>query len=216
MAIDDRNDDRVGAAGTETGTGEVHGMSTVRDAPEREGGLGWLPWLIGLLLLGLLLWWLLGRDADRDAVVIPTDEPTLSAAAPGTVEGRPAAVAYTTADFDRYLAGTEPVGRVFALDRVTFASGADTLDAQGRAELAELAGVLKRYPGARLALTGYADPAGDAAANQALSQRRAEAVRAALAEAGVAANVVSLEAAGETGSAAVRANRKVEARVTAR
>ena len=198
-----------------TGAGEVHGVSTVRDAPERTGGLGWLPWLIGLLLLGLLLWWLLGRDDDRDAVA-PADEPTLSAAAPGTVEGREPAIGYTTADFDRYLAGTEPVGRVFSLDKVTFASGADTLDATGRAELADMAGVLKRYPNARLALTGYADPAGDATANQALSQRRAETVRAALQEAGVASAAVTLDAEGETGTAAVRSNRKVEARVTAR
>lgn len=208
---DDRNDRGVtdNVAG-----GEVHGMSTVRDAPVRKNGPGWLPWLIGLLLLAILLWWLLDRGG-RDTVV-PAEEATLSAAAPDTAEGREAAVAYSTAEFDSYLAGTEPVGRAFAFDRVTFASGADELDARGRAELAEMADVLKRYPNARLALTGYADPEGDAAANQALSQRRAEAVRAALQEAGVAASAVTIDAEGETGAGAVRSNRRVEARVTAR
>lgn len=207
MAIDDQRDEGLAT----DRSNHVHGVSTGRDAPERKGGLGWLPWLIGLLLLGLLLWWLLGRDDDRDAVVAPVDEPTLSAAA--TPE---AAVAYNTADFDRYLGGTDPVGRTFSFDRVTFASGADTLDATGRAELAEVASVLKRYPNARLSLVGYADPEGDAAANQALSQRRAEAVRAALEKAGAGSGVVAVAAEGETGTAAVRSNRKVEARVTAR
>lgn len=183
----------------------------------KRGGALW--WLLAALAAILLLV-LLTRGCDdtrRTDAVAPVE--TGSAAGRVSDAGDPMvseAAAYSTAEFDRYLAGTEPVGRAFALDKVTFASGSDTLDAVGRKELDELAGVLKRYPNAAIALTGYADPEGDAAANEALSRRRAEAVRAALAKAGVAARSVSLAGEGETGTAAVRDNRKVEVRVTAR
>jgi outer membrane protein OmpA-like peptidoglycan-associated protein len=191
-----------------------HGTGTT---PERRRSL--IGWLLGAaLLVGLLVLVLRGCDdtADRTAAV----PGTTTSAGTGRVSdaGDPMvpAGAYRSADFDNYLAGTEPVGRAFALDRVTFATGSSDLDDNARAELAELAGVLRRYPSARIEVVGYADPEGDEAANQTLSRQRAEAVRAALSEAGAAGSAVSLAAEGETGAAATRANRKVEVRVTSR
>ena len=65
--VDPHNNDR-----------DVHGHSTIKDAPDRDrGGMGWLPWVLGaLLLLGLL--WLLTRDNDEDRVVEPVAEETLA------------------------------------------------------------------------------------------------------------------------------------------
>lgn len=37
----------------------------------KKSNLGWLWWLLGLLLLGLLLWWLLTRDDDSEVVNEP-------------------------------------------------------------------------------------------------------------------------------------------------
>lgn len=199
-------------------TGAPHAGRPVGD----RDGRNWLWWLIAAAIaITLLILLIRGCDDATDNGVVDDTAATAAAATTGervSDAGDPMvpAAAYRTADFDAYLGGTEPVGRAFALDRVTFASGSDALDAAGRAEVAELAGVLERYPNAAVALTGYADPEGDAAANQALSQRRAQAVQAALVEAGAAAGRVTLAAAGETGDAAVRANRKVEVRVTAR
>ena len=214
--VDPHNNDR-----------DVHGHSTIKDVPDRDrGGMGWLPWVLGaLLLLGLL--WLLTRDNDEDRVVEPVAEETL---APTATETTPAAAmtngtaagtvattaAYSGAELDRYLASQDPIGRTYTFDKVTFASGSSALSADSNSEIADVAAVLKRYPNARVALTGTADPSGDAAANQKLSADRANAVRDAIVKAGAAANQITTAAVGETGATATAGNRKVEMRVTAR
>ncbi|MCC7257921.1 MAG: OmpA family protein [Gammaproteobacteria bacterium] len=60
---------------------------------------------------------------------------------------------------------------------VAFASGSAKLPASARTLLDELARAAQIYPGARLAVEGHTDASGDSAANQRLSQARAEAVR---------------------------------------
>lgn len=185
----------------------------------REGRRGLLGWLLGAaLLIGLLVLVVRSCDTADNRMSTTSDGGTATTAGRVNDAGDPMvpAIAYRSADFDSYLAGSEPVGRSFTLDRVTFASGSSELDNAARAEVAELAGVLQRYPRAQIQLTGFADPQGEAAANQTLSRQRAEAVRAALTEAGAPAGSVTLTAEGETGNAATRANRKVEVRVTSR
>lgn len=205
-------DDRIDPAATAPLNSHPH------TEPERKRS--WLWWLLGALAT-LILLILLARSCD-DATDRSVVDPAVGTSADtgGRVSdaGDPMvpAGAYRATDFDAYLAGTEPIGRAFALDQVNFDSGSSEIDDAGRAEIAELAGVLRRYPNATIALTGFADPAGDAAANQALSRRRAEAVRVALIDAGANTARVTIVAQGETGDAALRANRKVEVRVTAR
>ena len=60
--------------------------------------------------------------------------------------------------------------------RVFFASGSAALTAEGRQNLQALANQAKAIRGYRLAVVGRADPTGDAAANQRLSERRVAAV----------------------------------------
>jgi outer membrane protein OmpA-like peptidoglycan-associated protein len=179
----------------------------------------WLPWVVGGVLL-LLLLLALRSCGDDDA-----DQAATTAAGPaGTVTGTvsatgaaAAATPWSSQDFATYLGGSDPLGRAFALERVTFASGSAILNADAQAQIGEVAAALKSRPTARVELRGYADPAGDAAANQALSQQRTEAVRKALTAAGAGADQVTVaEAMGETGNAAVEANRRVEIAVTAR
>lgn len=201
---------------------DVHGHSTIRDAevPEKKSIL---PWIIGgLLLLGLLF--LLLRGCDRDPAPVntvdtynevntvgPVDN-NLATTAPAGTEAAP----FTAQGLDSYLSGQEPVGRAFALDRVTFASGSALLNDAAKAQVNEVAGVLKRYPNARVSLVGYADPSGDAAANQELSARRTGAVRNALVDAGATAGQIAAAAGGETGATASQGNRRVDIRVDAR
>jgi outer membrane protein OmpA-like peptidoglycan-associated protein len=66
-----------------------------------------------------------------------------------------------------------------------FASGAATLSGAARGELRVLATVLAGYPGHITSVEGHTDAVGSAAANQALSVDRADAVRAALVVEGV-------------------------------
>jgi membrane fusion protein (multidrug efflux system) len=179
----------------------------------------WLPWLIGGVLLLLLLLALrsCGEDDEVQNAQETATAETMGPRVEGTVTANAAPTAWSSQDFAGYLGGTEPLGRAFVLERVTFASGSALLNADAQAQIREVATALKGRPSAKVALRGYADPAGDAAANQALSSQRTDAVRNALIKAGAnEAQVAAAGAMGETGNAAVEGNRRVEITVTAR
>ncbi len=107
-------------------------------------------------------------------------------------------------------------GEVITLAGDAFSSGSATLTAGARASLRRVAEHLRGTQG-RVLVEGHTDSQGQAAANQALSQRRADAVRAALVDAGVDASRLAASGKGATtpvadnGSAEGRArNRRVE------
>ena len=117
---------------------------------------------------------------------------------------------------DLYRALAES-GRVTA-DGIYFDTNSDRLRPESEAALGEIAGVLASHPDLRLSIQGHTDDAGDAAANQALSARRAAAVRARLAAAyGVAGGRLEARgfgaarpAAPNTREAGRQRNRRVE------
>jgi outer membrane protein OmpA-like peptidoglycan-associated protein len=117
---------------------------------------------------------------------------------------------------DLYRALAES-GRVTA-DGIYFDTNSDRLRPESEAALGEIAAVLARHPGLRLSIEGHTDDAGDAAANQALSAKRAAAVRARLAAAyGVAGGRLEARgfgaarpAAPNTSEAGRQRNRRVE------
>jgi OmpA-OmpF porin, OOP family len=59
---------------------------------------------------------------------------------------------------------------------VYFTVGSAAINAEGKQHLTELAATARQTDGFMISVLGYADPTGDAAANERLSQRRAEAV----------------------------------------
>jgi OOP family OmpA-OmpF porin len=69
---------------------------------------------------------------------------------------------------------------------------------QSKEKLDALAAVLKRQPGVTVDIAGFADSTGAEGYNLALSQRRAEAVRAYLEQAGIAASRLSAQGYGES------------------
>ena len=85
--------------------------------------------------------------------------------------------------------------RIYTLPGSAFASGSDRLSAAARASLRALA---SEVAGKRLRIEAHTDSQGGDAANLALSQKRAEAVRAELAAAGVAGGRMSAMGKGET------------------
>jgi cytochrome c oxidase subunit 2 len=75
---------------------------------------------------------------------------------------------------------------------VFFASGQSALDAEARKALGTAIEFLKSRPEAKIALSGFVDSSGSAAQNAELAKERARAVRAALTEAGVAAERIEM------------------------
>ena len=117
---------------------------------------------------------------------LPPDTTTLSLPAPGR-DGVPGA--------GQIGALLESAGAV-ALDDLVFASGASDLVPGDYATLAGLGAWLKSDPARKIALVGHTDASGGLEGNMALSRKRAEAVRAALLSAGVAADQVIAQGVG--------------------
>lgn len=78
-----------------------------------------------------------------------------------------------------------------------FRTEADTLNAEAAARVGELARVLAGMPAVQVRLDAWADPRGEESYNQALSERRAEHVRALLTGEGLPEDRVSANAHGE-------------------
>lgn len=111
----------------------------------------------------------------------------------------------------------DPRGEAFVLAGDAFGSGQARLTPAAAASVRALGLYLAALDAPQVEVVGHTDSQGEAGANQALSQRRAEAVRAALAEAGLAAARIRAAGAGEdrpvadNATAAGRArNRRVE------
>lgn len=95
-------------------------------------------------------------------------------------------------------------GLVLTLGDVLFASGTAELNAGGASHLVKLGGFLNKYPERTTVIEGYTDSVGSDEFNQALSQRRADAVKSYLVGQGI--NASRLTAAGKGESSPVGNN----------
>lgn len=73
------------------------------------------------------------------------------------------------------------------LEFVQFTSGSDSLTADSKYQLNDLAEALKKYPTMKIEIGGHTDNQGDAASNKVLSQQRANAVKTYLVSQGIEA-----------------------------
>lgn len=96
---------------------------------------------------------------------------------------------------DDYKNGTEETlkSRWFNFDNLNFEFGTTTLTKESQVQLDNLKAILKEFPDAKVKIGAYTDKVGDDKANKALSQKRADAVKAALGS----AQVVGAEGYGE-------------------
>jgi outer membrane protein OmpA-like peptidoglycan-associated protein len=108
-------------------------------------------------------------------------------------------------------------GIVVTLGDVLFATGKASLQGDSVRTMAKLADFFKRYPQRTAVIEGYTDSVGSDTSNQALSERRAQAVMAALVGQGVPATRLHSEGFGEARPAGSndsadgrRMNRRVE------
>lgn len=84
---------------------------------------------------------------------------------------------------------------------VGFRTNDDSIQTQALSPLMKLGALAAALPDAKVRVSGYADPRGSAAVNEALSKRRADAVAAVLASAGVSPDRLIVEAYGKTEAA---------------
>jgi outer membrane protein OmpA-like peptidoglycan-associated protein len=162
-----------------------------------EGGSGWPSWLSWLLLAlaGLALFFLL-RSCMAETPVATTVAP--SETNMGIEENVIAEAAVPAgAGVISGVQDNKPMLTVYF----------DTAKSDVSNDMTAVAATLKAYldanPGTTLAVSGYNDPSGNAAANAELSKNRAQAVAAALAAAGIAPGSVELVKPEETTSTTV-------------
>jgi OmpA-OmpF porin, OOP family len=85
----------------------------------------------------------------------------------------------------------------FEFDRLLFDTGQATLQPASQEQLGNIAAILKAYPQVKVKIGGYTDNTGDPAANQTLSQQRADTVMAQLVTLGVDPSRMSSQGYGQ-------------------
>jgi outer membrane protein OmpA-like peptidoglycan-associated protein len=204
------------------------------------GGMRWLWPLVALLLLGGL-WAILRRPEEprraEQTNVPAATTPPVAAPPPVRTSERIRRALPGGVQLDIPATGLEQELIVFIedpsrpldeqtwfnFDRLLFETDSAVLKPESRAQLADVAAILKAYPTVRIKIGGYTDNQGDPAYNLGLSNERATNVMNELVALGVAADRIEAEGYGEqhpvasNDSEAGRVqNRRIALRVTQR
>ncbi len=212
----------LGAAGTAATAAAAAVGSTALDTGKKSGGI--LKWLIPLLILGAIALWALKScggpkpgDRPHDAPPPPPPAPTAGAtpaappappAAPAAPFDAKAAIATAQGKYDDALKALLASGKcdapalVSALNLyvVNFASGSAALPIGDVAELKKALPTLKACSkdGVKLSVVGHTDNVGNPAANQKLSEARANALKSLFVGQGLPAAMFTASGKGDT------------------
>ena len=207
----------AGSAATAATTAATAVGSTALDTGKKSGGI--LKWLIPLLLLGAVALWALrscGAPKPHDAPP-PPPAPTAGAtpaappappAAPAVPFDAKAAIATAQGKYDAALKALEASGKcdapalanALSLYVVNFASGSAALPIGDVAELKKAVPALKlcAKDNVKLVVVGHTDNVGNPAANQKLSEARANALKALFVGQGLPAAMFTASGKGDT------------------
>ena len=208
----------AGSAATAATTAATAVGSTALDTGKKSGGI--LKWLIPLLLLGAVALWALrscGAPKPHDAPPPPPPAPTAGAtpaappappAAPAVPFDAKAAIAAAQGKYDAALKALEASGKcdapalanALSLYVVNFASGSAALPIGDVAELKKAVPALKlcAKDNVKLVVVGHTDNVGNPAANQKLSEARANALKALFVGQGLPAAMFAASGKGDT------------------
>lgn len=170
----------------------------------RKGWPGWLTWL--LLALAVIALIFLLRSCMAEKPVATDGAAAVEEAAPPVSEVNPGAQVAEDSAAAAVPAGAGVVSGVRdskPLLTVYFDSGQSAVSNDLAAATANLKSYLDAHAGAKLAVSGYNDPSGNAALNAALSRKRAQGVAAALAAAGILESSIELVKPADTTSMSV-------------
>jgi OmpA-OmpF porin, OOP family len=197
---------RAYAAGTPTASGGT----------ELEGG--WLKWLLpvlAMLLLGIgTVWWYArGAGTPPTTAALPTTAPPAATTpAPGPVGAT--LVKQTICSGQAIEVGANGVESMlikflddktsvigadtrFSFDRIEFETDSAALKPSSRAQLKNIAEIMKCYPTLEIKIAGHTDSKADDAYNLKLSQERADSAKTELVALGVAPSRLAAEGFGE-------------------
>ena len=206
-----------GAAGAVTGAASAP-PAAVRsnfDDDDSAAGWGWLKWLLLAALLAALLFFLLKSCSGQEATpLVEPDAATVGASATTETVGTAETAATTE------TVAPTPVGAgITAGERngkpmltVYFDTGKSAVTNDLAAASAKVKAFVASNAGAKLGVSGFNDPTGNAAANAELSKKRAQAVSKALEAAGIPAASIEMVKPAESTDSKVDGNaaRRVE------
>ena len=195
---------------------------------KKESGMpGWLPWLIGALIILGILWGLKTCKKEETTVVndtavaLDSAGSSLSEIVDSSASKIDAGLEALGKFFKRKLPNgveldipefgiennlvtfiedsSKPVDKTtwFNFDRINFETGSAKLSPESLVQTKNIAEILKAFPTAALKIGGYTDNTGDAALNLKLSQDRANAVKAAIVAEGIASSRLDAEGYGK-------------------
>jgi outer membrane protein OmpA-like peptidoglycan-associated protein len=184
--------------------------TSTEPSADTGGGMGWMKWLLPLILLaGAFFAWKSCNDkkvaVDTNATVTITDSPATNVVDTNTVAAN---VATATESIKVKLAdgieinankggvedklvtfldnkaatfnADDKKANWYDFDNLNFDLGKSTITAASQVQIDNLVAILKAYPGLKIKVGGYTDRKGNDASNKTLSQSRADAVIAAL------------------------------------
>ncbi len=178
------------------------------------GGMGFLKWLIPLLAVLALVLFLAVRGcggsgaqiANAPIIKKPAEVATAAAtnifgkvneAAMGLLGNIKFAAGSAGEQMMAFLKNDSNTGEGrFRFRNLNFASGSANISGESGLEVDNLSSILKAYEDIKVNIEGYTDSQGKAESNQLLSQRRAEAVRTRLIEAGISESRISTKGFG--------------------
>jgi OOP family OmpA-OmpF porin len=203
-------------------------VAAVREPVRRSNA-----WIWPLVLLAIAGLWMLLRKRPEPPASAPVAAAVPAVTPPGDVVSL--TVCDTAVSVNRggietgLIAFVEDKGRMvdettwFDFDRLLFETGSANLRPESSDQLKNVAMILKCFPSVKVKVGGYTDNTGDPAANQKLSQARAESVSRELVAMGVDPGRLSAEGYGEQHPVADNSteegrakNRRISLRVTSK
>jgi len=195
---------------------EVVATPETHEPTTGSSGMGWLKWLLPLLLIGAILFFLISRFGcagtvenaastvaattknvvEETAEVVTNTLGSVNDAALKVLDNITFAAGSAGAQMMAFIKGGAKGDGRFRFNNLNFASGSAVIDSASEPEIDNLSSILKAYTDVNVVIEGYTDSIGNPDSNLNLSQRRADAVQNRLIAAGINENRISTKGFG--------------------